>query len=81
MLEAMRRMSQTAQTGYRMTLREQQILRQIVAGCTNKEISEKFFISEETVKHHLTNLFEKLGVTNRLELAIFAISNKLLPKD
>ncbi len=38
-----------------------------------------FGISEETVKRHLTNIFNKLGVGNRLELALFALNHNLLP--
>ena len=55
-----------------------EVVEAIVAGYTNKEIAEKFTISEQTVKHHLTNIFDKLGVFNRLELAVFAINNRLV---
>jgi DNA-binding NarL/FixJ family response regulator len=47
---------------------------------TNREIAEKFSISEQTVKHHLRNIFDKLGVSNRLELALFAINHGLVSK-
>jgi DNA-binding NarL/FixJ family response regulator len=43
----------------------------------NKEIAERFAISEKTVKHHLTNIFNKVGVSNRLELALFAVHHHL----
>lgn len=62
-----------------LTARELQILSTIVDGCTNKDIAEKFSISEQTVKHHLTNIFDKVNVTNRLELALFAMNNRLVP--
>jgi len=61
-----------------LTPREMEVVEAIVAGYTNKEIAEKFTISEQTVKHHLTNIFDKLGVFNRLELAVFAINNRLV---
>ncbi len=53
------------------------ILTTIVAGLSNKEIARKFSLSEDTVKHHLTNIFDKVGVASRLELALFAINNRL----
>jgi two-component system, NarL family, nitrate/nitrite response regulator NarL len=60
-----------------LTKREMQILAQAVAGKTNREIAKRISISEETVKHHLTNIFDKVGVCNRLELALFAIHHGL----
>jgi two-component system, NarL family, nitrate/nitrite response regulator NarL len=63
--------------GYRLTPREIEIIKAIADGSTNKEIAEKFRISEQTVKHHLTSIFGKVGVSNRLELALFAMHNPL----
>ncbi len=63
--------------GYHLTRREMEIVASIVEGCTNKEISQRFSISEQTVKHHLTSIFEKVGVTNRLELALVAMRKSL----
>jgi DNA-binding NarL/FixJ family response regulator len=60
-----------------LTPRELEIVATIVAGYTNKDIAEKFSISEQTVEHHLTNIFDKLGVSNRLELALFAVNHRL----
>jgi DNA-binding NarL/FixJ family response regulator len=60
-----------------LTKREMDILTTIVAGLSNKEIARKFSLSEDTVKHHLTNIFDKVGVTSRLELALFAINNRI----
>jgi two-component system nitrate/nitrite response regulator NarL len=62
---------------YGLTNRELEIVSTIVDGCTNKEIAQRFTLSEDTVKHHLTNIFDKLGVSNRLELALFAINHRL----
>jgi two-component system nitrate/nitrite response regulator NarL len=56
-----------------LTPRELEIISAVVAACGNKEIAQKFAISEKTVKHHLTNIYNKLGVSNRLELAMFAL--------
>ena len=63
---------------YGLTQREREVVGAIVAGYTNKDIAQKFGISEDTVKRHLTNVFDKLGVSNRLELALFAINNRLV---
>jgi DNA-binding NarL/FixJ family response regulator len=75
----------TAQTAppprktYGLTSRELEVVTLITEGYTNKDIATAFSISEETVKRHLTNIFNKLGVGNRLELALFALNHHLLP--
>jgi DNA-binding NarL/FixJ family response regulator len=66
---------------FSLTPREIQIVGLILAAAGNKKIADTLNISEKTVKHHLTNIFEKLGVSNRLELALFAAQHNLLPKD
>ena len=66
------------QRRYRLTPRELEIVSAVVAGYANKEIAEHFKISEDTVKHHLSNIFDKVGVSTRLELALFAV-NQALP--
>lgn len=63
---------------YGLTRREVEILSTIVSGLSNKEIAQKFSLSEDTVKHHLTNIFDKVGVSSRLELALFAINHRLV---
>ncbi len=63
-----------------LTRREIEIVSAIVSGYSNREIAGKLSISEETVKHHLTNIFDKVGVYNRLELALFAIHHGLIEK-
>jgi DNA-binding NarL/FixJ family response regulator len=60
-----------------LTTRERQIVSAVVNAYQNKEIAAKFAISEKTVKHHLTNIFNKVGVSNRLELALFAVHHHL----
>jgi len=61
-----------------LTKRELAIVGAIVEGCSNKDIAKKFSISEDTVKHHLTNIFDKAGVSSRLELGLFAVHHKLI---
>jgi DNA-binding NarL/FixJ family response regulator len=61
-----------------LTKRELEIVGTIVGGYSNKDIAKKFSISEDTVKHHLTNIFNKTGVSSRLELALFAVNHKLV---
>lgn len=65
---------------FNLTAREFDVVGAIVEGCTNKDIAQKFAISEDTVKRHLTNIFNKTGVSTRLELAMFAVHHRLLPK-
>jgi DNA-binding NarL/FixJ family response regulator len=60
-----------------LTPRELEIVSAVVAGYSNKETAEYFKISEDTVKHHLSNIFDKLGVSTRLELALFAVNQSL----
>jgi two-component system nitrate/nitrite response regulator NarL len=64
-----------------LTGRELEVVGAIVSGLTNREIAESFSISEQTVKHHLRNIFDKVGVSNRLELALFAINHALVSRD
>jgi DNA-binding NarL/FixJ family response regulator len=66
------------QRSFGLTRRELEIVAAIVEGCTNRDIAQKFTLSEDTVKHHLTHIFDKLGVSNRLELAMFAVNHRLL---
>jgi two-component system, NarL family, nitrate/nitrite response regulator NarL len=65
------------QPKFNLTARELQVVAAVVEGCTNRDMAQKFSISEETVKRHLTNIFDKMGVSNRLELALFAINHHL----
>lgn len=65
------------QKKFGLTPRELDIVSAVVAGFANKEIAEYFKISEDTVKHHLSNIFDKLGVSTRLELALFAVNQSL----
>ena len=62
---------------YGLTARELEIVAAVTAARSNKDIASKLRISEKTVKHHLTNVFDKLGVSSRLELAMFALNHPL----
>jgi len=64
-----------------LTPREMQVIPLIAAGYTNKDLAQKLSITEHTAKHHLTNIFDKLGVSNRLELVLFAINHRLVNRD
>ena len=63
-----------------LTQREMEIVRAVVSGYPNKEIAGRYGISEQTVKHHITNIFDKLGVYNRLELTLFVFHHNLIEK-
>ena len=60
-----------------LSQREREIVGLVAQGYKNKEMAEKMFISEQTVKNHLHNIFDKLGVSDRLELALYAIHKGL----
>lgn len=63
-----------------LTARELEIISFITQGCMNRDIASSLSITEETVKRHLTNIFNKVGMSNRLELALFAIEHGLVRK-
>jgi two-component system nitrate/nitrite response regulator NarL len=60
-----------------LSAREREIVILVAQGFKNKEMAERMFISEQTVKNHLHNIFDKLGVSDRLELALYAIHHNL----
>jgi two-component system, NarL family, nitrate/nitrite response regulator NarL len=68
------------QDQFGLTARELQVTAAIVEGCANKDIAKMFTITEDTVKRHLKNIFDKLGVSSRLELAMFAINHNLVDR-
>jgi two-component system, NarL family, nitrate/nitrite response regulator NarL len=61
-----------------LTGREREVLALVVAGHPNKEIARRCSVSEETIKHHLTRMFDKVGASNRLELAMLASQSGLV---
>jgi two-component system, NarL family, nitrate/nitrite response regulator NarL len=60
--------------------REKEIVQLVVQGFRNKEIGVKLSISEQTVKNHLHNIFDKLGVSERLELVLYAVHHRWVDK-
>ncbi len=64
-----------------LTDREREVLEQIAQGLTNREIAEKMVISEKTVKTHVSNLLDKLGLEDRTRAAIWALKHGLGSKD
>lgn len=77
--ELMQKAEQPPRKTYGLTPRELEVVGAIVEGCTNRDIARGFGLSEETVKRHLSNIFDKTGVSTRLELALFAIAHQLVP--
>lgn len=63
-----------------LTQRERDVVALIAEGLKNKQIAQRLFISETTVTHHLSSVYSKLGVSDRLELVIYAFANKLAGK-
>ncbi len=63
-----------------LTRRELQIVGEVAQGASNKAIGTRFGVSEQTVKNHLSAIFDKLGVSNRLELALYAVNHRLLDR-
>ena len=70
---------QVARDKYRITQREYEIILVTISGYSNIEIASHFSLSAHTVKHHMTHIFDKLGVSNRLELALFAVNHQIVP--
>jgi DNA-binding NarL/FixJ family response regulator len=68
----------SARKNFGLTPRELDMVAALAAGCVNKEIARRFAISEKTVKYHLTNIFGKLGLSNRVELVLFALHHRLV---
>ena len=60
-----------------LTPRETQILHSVNEGLSNKDIAHSFGISQQTVKHHVSSIFNKTGMSNRLELVVFSINHGL----
>jgi len=82
LLQALRRIERApareASPASRLTRRELQVIAAVVEGGSNRDIGKAINISEQTVKNHLSNIYNKLGVSNRLELALYAVHHRLL---
>jgi len=63
---------------YRLTDREAEVLKEVAKGSSNKAIAQNLFISEKTVKNHLTNIFQKIGVNDRTQAALFAVKHNIV---
>jgi len=61
-----------------LTGRELQVLKLLATGLYNKEIADTLFISEKTVKNHVSNIFKKINVSDRTQAAIYAIKNNII---
>lgn len=74
---AIRRHESRSVQRFGLTAREREIVGAVAAGDTNRDIAARFSISPQTVKHHLTSIFDKTGISTRLELALLAIRENL----
>jgi two-component system, NarL family, nitrate/nitrite response regulator NarL len=82
MQELSRRMPRKPAHPFRLTPRELEVVAFVTDGYSNKDIAARCVVREDTVKHHLSSIFAKVGVRSRLELAMFAIQNGLVePRD
>jgi two-component system, NarL family, nitrate/nitrite response regulator NarL len=79
--QAVRQVETPATRKYGLTARELEIVAAIVAGASNRDIADRLGISLQTVKHHLTNVFDKTGASSRLELALLALRQNLVDPD
>ncbi len=70
----------TAHNTFNLTDREMEVVQLVCEGLGNKEIAERLQIAGETVKRHMTNIFNKVGMSSRLELALFAIDHQLVSR-
>lgn len=72
-------LSDVSDTANRLNLspREREIIVALADGLTNREMAERFGVTEVTIKHHLNSVFDKCGVSNRLELTLFALRHGL----
>jgi two-component system nitrate/nitrite response regulator NarL len=71
--------AELASDEFGLTPREREILERVATGRSNKQIAAEFWLSEQTIKYHLTNVYRKLGVSSRTEAARFAYDHGLAP--
>ena len=69
---------ETMASAIRLTARQKALISAVVDGCGNRAIAQRFGVSEQTVKNQLSVLFQKIGVSSRLELAMYAVRNGLV---
>jgi DNA-binding NarL/FixJ family response regulator len=80
MPQAIARLAEANEKAARLTPRELEVTIAVANGATNRDIAQQLSISLQTVKHHLTAIFDKTGVSTRLELALYAINNGLVTR-
>jgi two-component system, NarL family, response regulator len=61
-----------------LSAREEEIVRHVALGFRNAEVAKKLFVSEQTIKSHLNNVFRKLGIRDRVELTVYAIRTGII---
>jgi len=66
--------------GFGLTRCELEVLSKLVGGCPNKSIAADLAISRKDIRRHIANILNKLGVSNRLELVLFAIYHQLIDR-
>lgn len=71
--------SRDPESNFGLTPRELEIVAAVYEGCSNTDIAGDLSLSVHTVKHHITHIFDKLGVSTRVELALFAVNHHLVP--
>lgn len=79
--QALRHAGSQRERPYRLTPREVAIIEAIAVGDSNRDVAARLSISLQTVKHHLTSIFDKTGTSSRLELALFAIRHGIAKAD
>jgi two-component system, NarL family, nitrate/nitrite response regulator NarL len=62
---------------FRLTARERQVVQLVVAGCSNDRIAERLQIRPQTVKNQLSRIYAKMGVSTRVQLAVYAVRHGL----
>jgi NarL family two-component system response regulator LiaR len=80
-LHELTRQSKKGNTGSELTEREQEVLRQLALGRTNREIAETLVVSEETIKTHVGNILTKLQLAHRTQAVIYALKHGLISLD
>ena len=65
----------------RLTNREMDVIACIAKGFSNQDIAQALFVSEKTVKNHLTNIFRKLGVNDRTQALIYVLKHNIMELD
>jgi DNA-binding NarL/FixJ family response regulator len=78
--QAVRKAGAARARPFGLTPREMDIVTAIANGDSNRDIASRLDISLQTVKHHLTSVFDKTGTSTRLELALFAIRNEIVDR-